>query len=427
MPPGNRNLKRTGVVVGPEIKTNGITMVVTAFIYLVIQVPAFQNTGTKSRDMVADVHDVATEERIYAYIGLALCGIAFVAYLVWNVRRSSTISNDSLEEKRINAIRNGDISLSGIMCQEFDRIHSSNGSSYGAVDGDSQEDFNRLESILRPFFKKYDVNHDNRMDKFEMRLFYKDLNEDVSAEDIDRWFALVDSDSSGFVEFRELVEATLKLLREKNHPPSSPFGGALRKARLQSFDSELMDAGCSDDEEEEEDIPDDLAGLSVEEQQRKIKIRAFYMMGIGTFTVLVFSDPMVDVLSEIGERTGIPSFYISFIVAPLASNASELIAAYNYAQKKTTKTISISIATLLGAACMNNTFCLGIFMGLMAFKGDLAWEFSAETISILLVEFTMGYIAMKRTLTLGSALFVFSLFPLSILAVYVLENCFGLD
>ena len=43
-------------------------------------------------------------------------------------------------------------------------------------------------------------------------------------------------------------------------------------------------------------------------------------MGLGTGLVLVFSDPMVDVLSEIGVRTDVPAFYISFVLAPLASN-----------------------------------------------------------------------------------------------------------
>ena len=34
---------------------------------------------------------------------------------------------------------------------------------------------------------------------------------------------------------------------------------------------------------------------------------------------------------------------------------------------------------------MNNTFCLGVFMFLIFFR-SLAWEFSAETVSILLVQ-----------------------------------------
>lgn len=55
---------------------------------------------------------------------------------------------------------------------------------------------------------------------------------------------------------------------------------------------------------------------------------------------------MVDVMGAIGDRTGISSFYISFVLAPLASNASELIAAFNYSLKKTSRTIVISFSAL---------------------------------------------------------------------------------
>eukprot|EP00667_Euglena_gracilis_P026145 EG_transcript_31207 len=103
---------------------------------------------------------------------------------------------------------------------------------------------------------------------------------------------------------------------------------------------------------------------------------------VGTLLVLLFSDPMVDVLSEFGNRIHVPPFYVSFILAPLASgkdqacdfasccstqshkeapsstNASELIAAFQYSKKQTRAAITISFASLQGAACMNNTFCL---------------------------------------------------------------------
>ena len=52
-----------------------------------------------------------------------------------------------------------------------------------------------------------------------------------------------------------------------------------------------------------------------------------------TAMVLLFSDPMVDVFSAFGDRMNISAFYVSFVLAPLASNASELIAAYNYVKK----------------------------------------------------------------------------------------------
>jgi len=49
------------------------------------------------------------------------------------------------------------------------------------------------------------------------------------------------------------------------------------------------------------------------------------------------------------------------VLAPVASNAPEILASINYASKKTKKTISISLANLQGCACMNITFALAIF------------------------------------------------------------------
>merc|ERR1719453_1807178 len=143
---------------------------------------------------------------------------------------------------------------------------------------------------------------------------------------------------------------------------------------------------------------------------------------MGTLLVLVFSDPMVDVLGNIGKRINVSSFYVAFVLAPLASNASELIAAYNYAQKKTSKAMAISFSSLEGAACMNNTFCLGIFLALVYFK-DLAWQFTAETISIVAVQLVMAVIVFaKQTQTMMDACLILSLYPLSMVIVWVLEN-----
>lgn len=111
-----------------------------------------------------------------------------------------------------------------------------------------------------------------------------------------------------------------------------------------------------DDGEEEEEIPEDITHLSPEEQQKIIKWRAFKILTIGTVMVIYFSDPMVDVMQEIAVKAGISPFYVSFVLAPLASNASEVVASMFYAAKKTRKTMTVSLSALEGAACMNNTF-----------------------------------------------------------------------
>ena len=151
-----------------------------------------------------------------------------------------------------------------------------------------------------------------------------------------------------------------------------------------------------------------------------IKSRAAQKLFLGTALVVVFSDPMVDVMSEIGVRTGVPAFYVSFLLAPLASNASELLASMYYAGKKTQTSITISFAALEGAACMNNTFCLAIFMGLVYFKG-IAWQYTAETLSIVFVQLAVAVFARKGTLTPVDGALILAIYPASVVLVAGLE------
>jgi len=188
---------------------------------------------------------------------------------------------------------------------------------------------------------------------------------------------------------------------------------------FQEVDEE--DDADEEEDDEEDELPVELAHLSPEEQQSRLMKMAFTTMGIGTLLVVVLSDPMTDVLSELGNRTGIPPFYVSFVVAPLASNASELITSYTYALKKTQKSISISLQALQGAACMNNTFCLAIFMALVFFQG-LAWEYCAETLAILVCQIVVAMFSRKRVQTLTTGIFVLMMYPGCLFLVSWLES-----
>lgn len=125
-------------------------------------------------------------------------------------------------------------------------------------------------------------------------------------------------------------------------------------------------------------------------------------------------------MQEIAVRVNIAPFYVSFVLAPLASNASEVIASQYYASKKTSKTITVSLSALQGAACMNNTFCLAIFMGLIYFRG-LAWQYTAETISILVVQYIIFAMTRENAMSVRKGLIIISIFPLSIALVAGLE------
>ncbi|KAF4686535.1 hypothetical protein FOZ60_005084 [Perkinsus olseni] len=291
------------------------------------------------------------------------------------------------------------------------------------------EHIRQMRKLLGPFFQYYDVNKDHTIDFDEFKMLMRDLHERITFDELRLLFEEADADTSGYIDFDEFVTMMIIYILEcREHPDrfnnnhhthrrsssvcNSTDGDAGNGGGYYQFNnSNIIDgikcdhlpptdnknnnedlrqqliinnrASAStttptgvhhqheyhlpreDEDDDEDDIPEDLADLSPDEQQSRIKIRAAYLMGIGTLLVLIFSDPAVDVLNEIGVRSGINSFYISFILAPLASNASELVAAYTYAQKKTSKHITISISTLQGAASMNNTFCLGIFLAVV--------------------------------------------------------------
>lgn len=63
---------------------------------------------------------------------------------------------------------------------------------------------------------------------------------------------------------------------------------------------------------------------------------------LGTAIIIIFSSPMVDVISKFSQQIGISAFYTSFVVTPFVSNASEVIAAIIFASRKRKKNISLT-------------------------------------------------------------------------------------
>ena len=241
-------------------------------------------------------------------------------------------------------------------------------------------------------------------------MLLRDLGEDMNKEEVKEIIQQFDTNHDSVLDFDEFNKFIRTLVEQRRN-------GQLTHVHI--------DPALQEIDEEEEEMPEDLCHLSPAEQQKRIIRRAFTMMFVGTAVVILFSDPIVDLLSNVGKRTGINGFYISFIVAPLISNLSEVIASYNYAAKKTVKASTISICTLQGSAIMNNAVCLGVFLLIIGMR-NLSWTFTAETISVLVVELCIICISFKQVQTVWTAIFILLLYPLSLVIVAVLEH-FGLN
>ncbi len=391
-PEGFFSFSQTGVVITKPVNAAAYTILLTAIAYFLLQVPGLiylNNTPVEQ----------AAGEKVWAIIGSFVCLFFFLRYLYQQYAQSEE-PNTTQKVKRDDFLRTAiaqkKITLAGVMTAELEeyrnrrnqnrsrapsydatleegmalRDKSSNRAPYGSNNVDSlitDEFILHLERILKPFFSAYDPDASNSLDIKELKVVFNDMGESLDDTELDALFHEFDTDGNGRIEYPEFVRGTAKYIAQhdkimrKNmmvqHRTRSVVV-ATEFLRQHSHEYDEDNEG-GEEQNEEEEVPEDIKHLSPEEQQKRIKFRAAYMMGLGTLLVLLISDQMVQVMDEMGKRTNIPGFYIAFVLAPLASNASELIAAYNYSQKKTATSITISLTTLEGACIMNNTFVLG--------------------------------------------------------------------
>uniref|UniRef100_A0A6U4FF05 EF-hand domain-containing protein n=1 Tax=Phaeomonas parva TaxID=124430 RepID=A0A6U4FF05_9STRA len=398
-----------GVQPTADVRYGAQIMMLTSLSYLLIQVPAGYLHGPEE--------EIAKGEKKWALAAMLVCIIAFVSYLVYQYIAAQKADEDSSLNLKVDAvvverIQKGEISLLGALNSVIHLAAPETASEATPLKDETPLE-KRLKAILKPFFHKYDTDHNASLERSELGVVMSDLGMHVSADDLNKRFERYDIDSDGSVSFHEFVQGTADMLREEDVQ-------TFIKANSRGEGEAANGVATAEEDEEEEEMPEEFVSLPPDVQQRRILMRAFYMMGLGTGLVLVFSDPMVDVLSELGNRINVTPFYVSFVLAPLASNASELLASYNYALKKTSKSITISLTALEGAGSMNNTFCLGIFMVLIYTQG-LAWEFTAETIAILFAQFAVGLIALAPVQRVWHAAVVLAIYPVSLILVSALE------
>jgi len=408
-------------------------MLVTLLPYFFIQGAAFAYQGDKT------VEDKSKDEAGWALAGMVVCALFFAGYMYQHMRGAEhdKVIQDKTDAVREDAVKHGLISLRGAFFQVLKKYEQLGAPSGRLLGSSSETDgLARFRSTVSHFFRKYDTDGNGSIDKHELGFLLGDLQVAHDPEDGDRFLQEMDVDASGTISFDEFVDCMAATVTGKKDLTQSTRYGALDSnvqvlhqvhqglrpldtSRQSSYHSEGME---DEEEEEEEEVPEDLVNLPPDQQQRRILRRAFGQMFLGVALVLVFSDPLVEVFSELGEVCGVSAFYISFVLAPLASNASEILASYYYAKRKTSKTITISLCTLMGAAILNNTFVLGIFLSLIRFR-ELDWEFSAETIAIIVVELIVGAVSLtRRAHTMRWSGFVLSLFPLSLLLVAFLQS-----
>lgn len=80
------------------------------------------------------------------------------------------------------------------------------------------------------------------------------------------------------------------------------------------------------------------------ENPRWTSLKAVLLLILGTIIAAAFADPLVDAVDNFSTATSIPSFFISFIALPLATNSSEAVSAIIFASRKRLRSASLTFS-----------------------------------------------------------------------------------
>ncbi|XP_009604315.1 sodium/calcium exchanger NCL-like [Nicotiana tomentosiformis] len=277
--------------------------------------------------------------------------------------------------------------------------------------------------VIEKLFNSIDENGDGYLSHSELRALVVGISlEEINLDENDAIAKVLkdfDTSSDEKLDLKEFIAGVEKWLYEaRSSNGSSREAGPDTMKYLDDFHEQTR---------MEHSLLGDTSDEIVEgvENPRKVAIKAALLLLLGTIIAAVFADPLVDAVNNFSSATSIPTFFISFIALPLATNSSEAVSAIIFASRKNKKSASLTFSELYGAVTMNNLLCLSVFLAIVYIRG-LTWNFSSEVLVILIVCVIMGVLgSIHTTFPLWTCSIAFLLYPMSLVLVYVLDYVFG--
>ncbi|KAL0002066.1 hypothetical protein SO802_015847 [Lithocarpus litseifolius] len=151
------------------------------------------------------------------------------------------------------------------------------------------------------------------------------------------------------------------------------------------------------------------------------------MLLLGILVASFFADPLVDVVDNFAIATRIPSFFISFIVLPFAGCSDVVSALLLVSRKKPSIVGKLTFSEIYRLVTVSNIIGLSIFLSLIYIR-NLEWYFSIEILTIVIVCAAIGLLASFRTtFPPWMCAVAYTLYPFSLVLVYVLDSVLGLS
>ncbi|GLJ11005.1 hypothetical protein SUGI_0140160 [Cryptomeria japonica] len=335
---------------------------------------------------------------------LVACIVALVSLLVYCVFQ---IMEPWVQKRRLDFLKHRHI-ISSILAKHHKRFG-------GLMKDNGEPDSDVIEKV----FRELDADHDEHLTKGELRGLIVGLEIDALEdqheiqETVNRVMSELDVNPDNRLTKEEFTNGMCKWIQIAVDSVNESDRGSI----VPTFHKKTK--------EEFEALMDNNEGSETVGNKYKVYLKACLLLLGGAVIAGVVADPLVDAVDNFSDVTNIPTFFISFIAMPLATNSSEGISALIFASRKKKRTASLTYSEIYGAVTMNNTLCLGVFLAIVYLRG-LDWNFSAEVLVILVVIVVTGLMgSIYTTIKLWMSSIGFLMYPLSLVIVYVLDYVLG--
>ncbi|KAL9403847.1 hypothetical protein Peur_000819 [Populus x canadensis] len=149
--------------------------------------------------------------------------------------------------------------------------------------------------------------------------------------------------------------------------------------------------------------------------------KAIMSMVLGAAILSVLAEPLIHSVQNFSKDAGMPSFFVSFVLVPLATNARAATSAITTACRQKSITTSLTFSEIYGGVFMNNVLGCSVLLFLVYARG-LTWEFSAEVLVVLITCAIMSLaVSFHSDFPLWTSFMAFLLYPFSLFLVYVFK------
>ncbi|KAK9078215.1 hypothetical protein SSX86_002272 [Deinandra increscens subsp. villosa] len=150
--------------------------------------------------------------------------------------------------------------------------------------------------------------------------------------------------------------------------------------------------------------------------------KAIMLLVLGIAMLALLAEPLIHSVQNVSSAANIPSFFVSFILVPLATNARAAISAVQTANQRKERMTSLTFSELYNGVFMNNVLGFSVLLAVIYFRG-LTWDFSGEVLAVLTVCMVVGVTTSFRSkLPIWTSLVAYMLYPLSLIFVYIFNK-----